>query len=45
MSEGILEGAVPMVRPGLKKNMVGIPKINAFLDKTEEWRTSRECLH
>jgi hypothetical protein len=27
VSEGILEGLVPMVRPGPRKNMVGIPKI------------------
>jgi hypothetical protein len=27
VSEGILEGSVPMVRPGLKKVMVGVPKI------------------
>jgi hypothetical protein len=27
VSEGILEGPVPMVRRGPRKNMVGIPKI------------------
>jgi hypothetical protein len=27
LSEGILEGPVPMVRLGTRKNMVGIPKI------------------
>jgi hypothetical protein len=27
VSEGILEGPVPKVRPGQRKNMVGVPKI------------------
>jgi hypothetical protein len=27
VSEEILEGPVPMVRPGPRKNMVGVPKI------------------
>jgi hypothetical protein len=27
LSEGILEGPVPMVRPSPRKNMVGLPKI------------------
>jgi hypothetical protein len=27
MYEGILEGPVPRVRPGPRKNMVGVPKI------------------
>jgi hypothetical protein len=44
VSEGILEGPVPMVRPGPRNNMVGVPKILLSWMK-QEWRTSRERLH
>jgi hypothetical protein len=44
VSEGILEGPVPMVRPGLRKNMVDVPKILLSWMK-QEWRTLSKRLH
>jgi hypothetical protein len=35
VSEGILECPVPMVRPGRRKNMMGVPKI--WLSWTKQW--------
>jgi hypothetical protein len=45
VSEGILEGPVLMVRPGPRKNMVGIPKIVLPWTKQRSGGTSRERLH
>jgi hypothetical protein len=45
MSEGILEDPVPMVRPGLRKNMAGIPEIFLSWTKQRNGGTSRERLH
>jgi hypothetical protein len=45
VSEGILEGPVPMVIPGLRKNVVGIPEILLSWMKQRSGGTSRERLH
>jgi hypothetical protein len=45
VSERNLEGSVPMVRPGPRKNMVGIPEILLSWTKHRNGGPSREHLH
>jgi hypothetical protein len=45
VSKGILEGPVPMVRPGPRKNMADVPMILLSSTKQRSGGTSRERLH
>jgi hypothetical protein len=35
-SEGILDGPIPMVRPDLRRDMTGIPKISGLRERERE---------
>jgi hypothetical protein len=41
-SEGVLDGPTPMVRPDLRRDMVGVTEISG---PQERESTQRECLH